>query len=334
MKTVDPALPYGRFLSRRSPEAHGALDMRNIALAACVAAALVASGCKKKKTQPPPPELSVKLVDPGGTPRQPLLYSIPPDTVLKSLLTIRDLDAAGDESEDADEAFGTLPGLKLLLHAGPTVSLPNGTRYILRIAKAESILPEGVSSQQMEEAQQGVQALRGMRGRFDLNRQGIVVDSDVPWAQGQERIHPRVTITIGNVRSAVATIPLPNEPVGIGAVWEVRRPLRIWSARVTQVTRYELTDRQGDRFRVAITVEQTAPPQTADLNPKLEMHVRSYELHARGHALGDLGVPLALEAELKSSSAADIALVSPEKTEPLMSTRRSVVRMKSKVQER
>jgi hypothetical protein len=316
MKTVDPALPYGRFLSRRSPEAHGALDMRNIALAACVAAALVASGCKKKKTQPPPPELSVKLVDPGGTPRQPLLYSIPPDTVLKSLLTIRDLDAAGDESEDADEAFGTLPGLKLLLHAGPTVSLPNGTRYILRIAKAESILPEGVSSQQMEEAQQGVQALRGMRGRFDLNRQGIVVDSDVPWAQGQERIHPRVTITIGNVRSAV------------------RRPLRIWSARVTQVTRYELTDRQGDRFRVAITVEQTAPPQTADLNPKLEMHVRSYELHARGHALGDLGVPLALEAELKSSSAADIALVSPEKTEPLMSTRRSVVRMKSKVQER
>jgi hypothetical protein len=60
------------------------------------------------------------------------------------------------------------------------------------------------------------------------------------------------------------------------------------------------------------------------------MHVRGYEMHARGHALADLGLPLALEAALESSSAADIALVSPEKTEPLMSARRSVLRLVSK----
>ena len=247
---------------------------------------------------------------------------------------MRDIDAAADESEDADDVFGVLPGMKLLLHAGPTVEIPKGIRYVLRITKAESILPEGVTSRQMDEAQQGVRALQGMRGRFDLNRQGIVVDADVPWSQGQERIHPRVAITIGNVRSAVATIPLPNAPIGIGAVWEVRRPLRIWSARVTQVTRYELKDRQGDMFRVAISVEQKAAPQIADLNPKLEMHVRGYELRASGHALVDRTVPIALEASLQSSSAADIALVSPEKTEPLMSTRRSVVELATKVKER
>ena len=309
-------------------------NMKNIAIAACVLAALSATGCKKKKTTPPPPEIAVKLVDPGEGERALLQYTIPPDTALKSILTVRDLERAAEESQDADDAFGTLPGLKLLLHAGPTVMLPKGTRYVLRISKAESILPEGVTTQQIDEAQQGVRALRGMRGRFDLNRQGIVMDSDVPWSQGQERIHPRVAITIGNIRSAIATIPLPREPVGIGAVWEVKRPLRIWSARVTQVTRYELTDRLDGRFRVAISIHQKAEPQTADLNPKLEMHVRGYELRANGHAVADLGLPLALEAELESSSAADIALVSPEKTEPLMSTRRSVVRMKSKAEER
>lgn len=309
--------------------------MRNTIVAVCVVAALFVVGCKKKKkTVPPPPEIAVTLIDPGATPRRPLQYTIAPDTVLKSLLTIRDTEAASEESEDADDAFGVLPGMKLLLHAGPTVALPNGTRYVLRISKAESILPEGVTSQQMDEAQQGVRALRGMRGRFDLNRQGIVIDSDVPWSQGQERIHPRVAITIGNVRSAIATIPLPREPVGVGAVWEVRRPLRIWSARVTQVTRYELKDFDGERFRVAISVHQKATPQVADLNPKLEMHVRGYELRASGHALADLGLPLALEARLDSSSAADIALVSPERTEPLMSTRRSIVQLKSKAQER
>lgn len=307
---------------------------RTIAIALCVLGATSLAACKKKKAGPPPPELSVTLLDPGTAPLEPLQYAIPVDTTLKSLLTVRDIDAAADASDDADDAFGVLPGMKLLLHAGPTVEIPKGTRYILRITKAESILPEGVTSRQMDEAQQGVRALQGMRGRFDLNRQGIVVDADVPWAQGQERIHPRVAITIGNVRSAIATIPLPNAPVGIGAVWEVRRPLRIWSARVTQVTRYELKDRQGDRLRVAITVQQNAAPQIADLNPKLEMHVRGYELRASGHALVDLSVPLALEASMQSSSAADIALVSPERTEPLMSTRRSVVELATKVKER
>jgi hypothetical protein len=286
-------------------------------------------GCKKKTDGPPPPELSVRLIDPGQAPREPLRYAIATDTTMRSFLEVRDIEAAADESEYAESAFGVLPGVKLALRAGPTVSLPAGTRYVLRISSAESVLPEGVSERQMQEVEEGVRALRGMRGRFDVDRQGVVIDADVPWGEGQQRIHPRVTIMIGNLRSAIATIPLPAEPVGVGSVWEVRRTLRIWSAWVTQVTRYELTDRMGDRFRVAIRVEQKAAPQTADLNPKLEMRVRSYEMRARGHALADLGLPLALEAQLESSSAAEIALVSPERTEPLRSVRRSLVRLVS-----
>jgi hypothetical protein len=42
-----------------------------------------------------------------------------------------------------------------------------------------------------------------MRGRFDIDEQGIVVDADVPWSEGQQRLHPRVIITIANVRSAI-----------------------------------------------------------------------------------------------------------------------------------
>lgn len=303
---------------------------RNIVLGGCLVAALVTAGCKKNKTTPPPPELSVTLVDPGEAPLEALRYAIPPDTVMQSLLEVRAIETEVEGSEGSADAFGIMPGLQLRLHVGPTVSLPKGSRYVLRISKAESILPEGVSERQMQEVEEGVRALNGSRGRFDLNEQGIVVDADVPWAQGQERIHPRVAILIGNVRSALGTIPVPKEPVGIGAVWEVRRPMRIWSARVTQVTRYELTDRVGNRFRVAITVRQTGAPQVADLNPKLEMHVRSYEMRARGHALADLGLPLALEAVVESSSAADIALVSPEQTEPLRSARRSIIRLVSK----
>lgn len=303
--------------------------MKNLVLSACALAVLFTAACNKKTSGPPPPELSVKLVDPGQEPRAPLLYAIEAETRMRSLLEVYDIEVEAEGSEQAEDAFGVMPGVKLLVQVGPTVSLSDGARYVLRIANAEAVLPDGISARQIDETEESVRALRELRGRFDVDRQGIVVDSDVPWEEGQQRIHPRMTIMIGNLRSAVATIPLPREPVGIGSVWEVRRPLRIWSARVTQVTRYQLTDRVGDRFRVTITVEQTAAPQIADLNPKLEMHVRSFEMHAHGHALADLGLPLALEAQLESDSAAEIALVSPDKTEPLESVRRSMLRLTS-----
>ena len=141
--------------------------MKNIILGACLLAALATTGCKKKKTTPPPPELSVTLVDPGEAPLESLRYAIPPDMTVRTLLDIRDTEATREETEDSADAFGVLPGLKLLMHAGPTVPLPKGTRYVLRIAKAESVLPEGVTERQMKEVEQGVEALRGMRGRFE-----------------------------------------------------------------------------------------------------------------------------------------------------------------------
>lgn len=291
---------------------------------ACVAV-LAGSGCKKDKPKPPPPELSVTLVEPGDEPRAPARYSVAADTVVQSFLEAR---TSATTTEDVQDTFGFLPGLKLDLHAGPTVSLPKGaTRYVLRISRAYPVLPKDAHIDHVREVEAGVLALNDTRGRFDVSDRGIVIDSDVPWTQGQERINPRTTIMLANVRSAIAMVPLPAEPIGIGAVWEVRRLIRIWSARVDQVTRYQLVDRDGDRLRLHVTMRQTAPQQIADLNPKLELHVRTYEMSAEGQILVDLDLPIALQAELESQSEADIALVSPDQTEPLRAVRSSVLRL-------
>jgi hypothetical protein len=80
--------------------------MRNSIVAVSIAALLFAVACKsKKKTTPPPPEIAVTLIDPGQTPREPLVYSIPRDTALKSLLTVEDLEVDSDAPPDATESF-------------------------------------------------------------------------------------------------------------------------------------------------------------------------------------------------------------------------------------
>ncbi|MGB5813426.1 MAG: hypothetical protein WBG86_23020 [Polyangiales bacterium] len=304
------------------------MTRKKIALCMWLIACASMAGCKKDKPKPPPPELSVTLIEAGEQPRSTLRYAIAADTVVRSTLEVRTRTSTTEGEGEIENAFGVLPGVRLSLHAGPTVALPkNGTRYVLRISRAVPILPEGTAIRHVRDVEAGVLALNDTRGRFDLDDRGIVVDSDVPWTRGQERINPRVTIMLGNVRSAVATIPLPAEPVGVGAVWEVRRQLRIWSARVTQVTRYELVDHVDDRLRVRVDVQQNAPSQIADLNPQLELHVRTYKMTASGHALIDLNLPVSLGADMESESEADVALVSPEATEPIQSARSSVLRL-------
>lgn len=286
-------------------------------------------GCADKKAAVrPEPELGpVKLLKAGAEPRQAARYVIAPETTVRAVL---DVVVATTSTEQVDDQFGVLPGLRLSLHLGPTVPIRDGVRYVLRIERAQSVVPENTAGHLVEHVEGSVAALKNMRGRFDVNEEGIVIDSKVPWTQAQDRIHPRVAVMLSNIRSVMAVLPLPEQPIGVGAVWEVRRPLRIWSMRLTQVSTYELLERTGERLRVGVTVRQDASPQVADLNPKEEVHVKSYRMRARGHALVDLSQPLTVEAQAKSESSADFVLVTPTKSEPVQTKQATVVRLVTK----
>ena len=129
----------------------------NKILAGTIVVVLASSfGCKKDKPKPPPPELSVTLIEPGEEPRAPIRYSVAADTVVQSFLELR---TAAATTEDVQDTFGFLPGLKLDLHAGPTVSLPKGaTRYILRISRAYPVLPKDAHIDHVREVEAGVLA--------------------------------------------------------------------------------------------------------------------------------------------------------------------------------
>ncbi len=287
---------------------------------------LAFGACAKDKVPvKPAPELGpVQLLAAGQQPRALLRYDIAPGTQVRGVL---DIVSKTQVVGEVDGSLSPLPSVRVLVQVGPSQSIEGGTRYILRIVDAK-ILESGASSASDAEAiESELAGLRNMRGRFDIDDRGLVVDSEVPWSRAQENVPPRVLIMLGNVRSAVTVIPLPVEPVGVGAVWEVKRPLQIWSTRMTQVTRYTLQEAQGNLFKLEFTITQTAAPQSAALNPKEELRLRSYEMKLEGELTLDLSKPMTPEVEAAAESTADFVLVTPDKSEPVVAKRKSLLRL-------
>jgi hypothetical protein len=92
--------------------------------------------------------------------------------------------------------------------------------------------------------------------------------------------------------------PLPDEPVGPGAKWEVTLPVKSQGMTINQTETCELVSIEGDRLNVKSTIVQRAANQTIE-NPALPgMKVQLTKMtgNGTGNTTLDLGKLLPSEA--------------------------------------
>ena len=77
------------------------------------------------------------------------------------------------------------------------------------------------------------------------------------------KMSPRLRASVDSIKGIFADllIPLPMEPVGIGARWEVTQPMETPQIKYTQIARYTLVHREGDKLTLEMSVEHLAPKQ-------------------------------------------------------------------------
>ena len=85
--------------------------------------------------------------------------------------------------------------------------------------------------------------------------------------------------------------PLPEEAVGIGARWSITGAITTGGLTFDQTATYELVERTGDRFTVAVTVEQTAEPQSIG-ESALSVQITDYSATGNGNMVMDLAYPI------------------------------------------
>ncbi len=109
------------------------------------------------------------------------------------------------------------------------------------------------------------------------------VADDAPAATRQSLDNMRDTF-----RQMLATFP--EEPIGIGAEWEVVQTLTTQQLSFTQTARYRLLAREGDRIELATIIVQNAPAQDMPSpQPGMSMRLERLEGSGEGTAAMTLG---------------------------------------------
>jgi hypothetical protein len=95
--------------------------------------------------------------------------------------------------------------------------------------------------------------------------------------------------------------PFPEEPVGVGARWEVRQQVVSQGISMEQTTYYTLVSRKGNKAVVSLAIAQAAAPQNLslpDLPPGSSARLESFSGSGSGSQTINLQNPMGTSAQL------------------------------------
>lgn len=195
----------------------------------------------------PWPEPVIELVDPGSEPRQVLAFDPRQGTTLR-VRTFESWDAVvvlpGYTEEEHVSGVEIDHDVSVLATEGGSFAL--NVRFVnYHIADPASLDPDLVADL-----------------RYDFGNDIDTIERIVRRTDGTTVNQASVTSSgsVDRVISPDVHYPFPTEPVGIGALWEVRSQLESDGAAVETVSRIELTDIQPDQVTARVETTGAAAP--------------------------------------------------------------------------
>ncbi|MDH3625748.1 MAG: hypothetical protein OES69_16895 [Myxococcales bacterium] len=291
-----------------------------------ISALLVVSGCSKDKSNTAKDAKGdpVLVLDEGQEPRQMLRYKVAEGTTTTSNM---DFGLASLATSSAGAQLSVVPGVRLHVVSGPSIQSRRGTRFDVRIIKAEALVPEGADPELARDLNQSASVLNNIGGWVEIDDRGIIQASELNQRAKRADVPIRLLVMIINARTSLSRVLLPAEPVGTGARWEARKDLVLYGFKVSQVDTYTLTERVGDELRMRVAIQQTAAPQTVTFDEEgIELTVKSFSMYANGEIIANLNA-LEANAAANGESTGMLTVRTVEGTEEVEIDRAFQVRM-------
>ena len=222
---------------------------------------------------PGPPQRvlpTIRVLDPGLTPRRPFRYRVPPnqnETHCVELVRARAMMTEGKGAQSA------MPPIQLEVQMGPSSATREGfIRHPVAITQVRlSKSAEQMSPAQRQQLESSLAPLLKVKGYSEMDVQGRIRRGDF---EGMEAVPADLSVMLGNIRSALLSIPFPDEPLGIRARWEVERKVQLSGFWIDQVVTYTVLALRDDEVDLQISARQYAEPQQIDIG-RLEVYQSS-----------------------------------------------------------
>ena len=244
-----------------------------------------------------PDLVRIALLDSGAAPREPLRYQLRVGD--KQIVTLRLRHKATNRLRAAAPTEMIVPAIKLVFHV-EVVEAKRGDSVRYRFDLAESALTDlsGADKRLVKTASAMLKTAQGIRGSAVVDSRGIIRDGtiDIPGT-----VDPSMRVMVDSIRSSMEqlTVPLPAEPVGIGARWELSQTLVQGGTAVEQSTIFELKKRD------------TGATEIVELVGAIEQIGERQDIPLPGFEYAEM---LSLTAKGKSNVTVVAARLAPEKS--------------------
>lgn len=246
----------------------------------------------------------VKLLDAGAEPRQVLRWHPKPgdrqqlDVTLKLGIVMK----AGEMEVPAMD----LPGIKFPMELTVKEVTPDGDIVYEMVMGKAGIVEGAGESPQAEAIKTALGNVEGMTGTGRFTSRGISKGAEIKTAPNAD---PQLRQAMDQVKQTFAqiSVPLPEEPVGAGAKWELKLPIKSQGMTINQAASYELVSMEGDKMTATTTIKQQAANQKIQ-NPAMagmKMDLTKMEGNGTGKIVCDLAriLPSAGTMDLKTEMA-------------------------------
>jgi hypothetical protein len=178
-----------------------------------------------------------------------------------------------------------------------------GLRYQFVLTDTSVPSTAGIPAKLVKVLEQALATLRGMKGHAQVTRRGITTEAKISMPG---KANAQTQQIVQGMEQALQQIgaPFPEEPVGVGAKWQLVTPMHQNGVSLTQTAIYELQKMTDDRVVLEVTLKQSAPKQK--VASPMGVTVDLLSLSSTGG--GDMTMDLARLAPLTSRITLDSAV--------------------------
>jgi hypothetical protein len=226
---------------------------------------------------------TVKLLDPGAQPRTALRYKFQANRTEKMVTetSMAMTMEIGDQKQPETQVPDTR--MTMTIHS-KEVSPEGDLHYEFELEKVEVLPKPGANPAIVNAMKQQTSSMQGLSGSATVTSRGFTKDTEIKPPPG---IDPQIRQSMDQMKQSMnqMSAPLPEEPVGRGARWQVTMPVETLAMKFTQIATYTLSEIQGDKVKFDVTIKQSAPPQeisSPGAAPDVKVSLESLKTSGKG----------------------------------------------------
>jgi hypothetical protein len=202
---------------------------------------------------------TVKLLEAGAEPRKVLRLHPKPGDKQTVLMTMK----MGMEMQmgETQAPAVKLPPMVLTMEATIKDVSPDGDISFDTVISDASVGDEPGAMPQVAEAMKtAMGGVKGLTGKGITSSRGVNKKTEMQKPAGADAQMVQVMDQMKDTFANLST-PFPEEAVGAGAKWELRKTVKSQGMTISQIETYQLASLEGDRLSAKATVTQSAANQ-------------------------------------------------------------------------